>query len=266
MKRTKRTAENVRANEDIRARHMKRQKRKRKRRIFFRAFLLLLILTAAAASVMFLTPWFNITQITVNGNSTVQTDSIIAQSGIYNGANIFKISTSYARDSLAQMPYIKSVEVNRILPSAIEINVTESHKSACLPYGGGYAVIDEDGKALENVAEQPEGCMQIIGCELQKFEPGHEINVDLDEKFDIIILYIDELSKAGLLDKVTSLDITNVVDIKFKLENRLDVFCGDSDGLYRKLLTFNEVAFNQLSPNARGEIDLRIDGRAHYRP
>ncbi len=226
----------------------------------------MLLLAIVAASVMFLTPWFNITEIRVGGNATVQTDAIIAQSEIYTGANIFKISTSHAQEKISVMPYIKSVEVKKSFPSAVEINVTESHVSAYIAHGGGYVIIDEDGKVLEYTTAQPEGCMQIVGCQIQEFEPGHKIKVDLDEKFDIIILYIDEFEKSGLLGGVASLDITNVVDIKFRYENRLDVFCGDSENLDRKILTFNEIAFNQLSANARGEIDLRIDGRVHYRP
>ena len=108
--------------------------------------------------------------------------------------------------------------------------------------------------------------MQILGCELKEFKSGQKIKVDADEKFDIILLYIDEFTKAEILSKVNTLDVTNTVDVKFTFENRLEVFCGDSQDITRKLLTFAEVAYNQLSPNARGEIDLRLDGKAYYRP
>lgn len=265
MSTTKRSGSTA-GGEDIRTRHMKRQKKKRKRRIFIRSLLLLLLLAAVCGILLFLTPWFNIVQISVEGNSQVQTDAITAQSEIYSGANIFKVSTSYAREKISQMPYIKSVEVRRKLPNKIIIEIQESHAAACMANAGGYVIIDEDGKVLEIVQEAPSGCMQIVGCELKEFKLGQKIKVDSDEKFDIIILCIDEFEKNALSGAVNTLDITNTVDIKFTYENRLTVFCGEAENLYRKLLTFNEIAFNQLSPNARGEIDLRIDGKSYYRP
>ncbi len=255
-----------RENEDIRARHIKRQKKKRKRRIFFRTFLLLLLLFSVCAIIMFMTPWFNISQIEVVGNSHVSADAITAQSEIYEGANTFKISTSYASERISWMPYIKSVEVKRKMPNKIVIEVTESHAAAYFEFYGGYALIDEDARALEVVYEAPQGCIQIVGCELKDFSPGNKISIDSQEKFDIILLYIGELEKTEFYKGVNLLDVTNMVDVKFKFENRLTVFCGESKNLDRKLLTFTEIAYNQLSPNARGEIDLRIDSKAYYRP
>lgn len=253
-------------NEDIRARHLKRQKKKRKRKLFFRTFLLLVVLGIALFVIAFLTPWFNIAEITVTGNEQVLTDSIIAQSGIYPGNNIFKVSTSHANAQISSMPYVKSVTVKRQLPNKIHIEVQESHMAAYLPYGGGYVILDEAGKVLSLEQTAPEGYMQIMGCELKEFKIGQKIKVDADEKFDIILLYIGEFERAQMLGKVTQLDVTNTVDVKFKYEDRLEVFCGESSNLSRKLLTFAEVANNQLSPNARGEIDLRTEGKAYYRP
>ncbi len=262
--RTKKRA--VSQNDDIRARHIKRQKKRRKRRIFFRTFLLMLLLVIVCTTVMFLTPWFNISAIDVNGISHLNGDDIRACSGIYIGNNMFKISTSHARDKISALPYVKEVEVKRNFPKKVEINIVESHARAYFEYMGGYAVIDEDGKALEIMSEEPQNCIQIMGCELKDFSLGKKISIDSAEKFDIILLYIGELEKTEFYGGVNKLDLTNTVDIKFTFENRLTVFCGDISGLNRKILTFTEIAYNQLSPNARGEIDLRIDGSAYYRP
>lgn len=253
-------------NDDIRERHIKRQKKKRKRRLFVKAFLLLVLVGTALFVAAFLTPWFNITEIIVNGNVRLQSDAVIAQSGLYTGNNIFKAATSQARERLEEMPYVKSAAVNRKLPNKILIDIQESHEAAQLPNAGGYIVTDEDGKVLYLTSEPLEGYMQILGCEAEEFEIGKKIKVDADEKFDIIVLCIDEFEKADLIHKVNVLDVTNAVDLKFTYENRLEVFCGEAKDMSRKLLTFAEIAYNQLSPNARGEIDLRSDGQYYYRP
>ncbi len=254
------------ANEDLRARHIRRQKKKRKRRVFFRIFSFLFLLSIICSIVMFMTPWFNISAIEVVGNLQLNPEALVMQSEIYQGANIFKISTSHAEKKIAAMPYVKSVQVKRKLPNKIEINVQESHAAAYFEHMGGYAVFDEDGRALEIMSAPPTGCIQIVGCELKEFLPGSKIGIDSGEKFDIIVLYIGELEKTEFFSGVNLLDLTNTVDIRFQFENRLTVFCGDVQGLDRKLLTFAEIAYNQLSPNARGEIDLRIDSKAYYRP
>lgn len=255
-----------RAGEDIRARHIQRQKKRRKRRMFLKAFLTAAFLFVLVAVLLFLTPWFNINTIDVVGNSHVESDNIIAQSEIYLGANIFKISTSHAQEKISRMPYIKSVNVKRSFPSKVVIEVTESHEAGYFEHGGGYILIDEDGKVLDSMTKPPQGCMKIVGCEIEENLIGEKIKIDSDEKFDIILMYIGEFEQTDFYDKVDMLDVSNTVDIKFGYDNRLTVYCGDLKDLDRKILTFTEVAFNQLSPNARGEIDLRIEGKTYYRP
>lgn len=252
--------------DDIRVRHMKRQKKKRLRKIFFRTLFLLILLGLALGIVIFLTPWFHINEIQVSGNSQVSREELIYTSGIYTGNNIFKVNLGQVKSSLEQMPYIEQAEVKRILPDKISIVVTESHQAACILYLDRYAILDENGEVLDIVVQKPENLLEIKGITLAEAAAGQKVVLESEDAFDIITTLIDKFEERGIMQSVTSLDVAQPLDIKFSYENRLLVYLGDISNLEWKFLMFEEIAMHQQPPNAKGEIDLRIDGQGSFRP
>ena len=66
-----------------------RLKRKQKKQI---AVLSVIILIASFAAILLLTPLFNISEITVHGNSVISEEQIIKSAEIIKGVNIFDVS------------------------------------------------------------------------------------------------------------------------------------------------------------------------------
>lgn len=61
------------------------------------AALTLVIMISGICAVMMLTPLFDITEITVSGNSVVSDEDIIRSGGIVRGINIFSVSLGKAK-------------------------------------------------------------------------------------------------------------------------------------------------------------------------
>lgn len=252
---------------DIRTRHMIRQKKRRKRRILFRTVLLLIFLTSACSAAVFLTPWFHITSVDVHGNHKVPSDQIVAATGIAVGNNTFQVSLTRAHERVTKLPYIKTAKLSRrLFPAKVIVEVTESRLSGYIPFAGGFIGFDEDGKVVEIMVDKPAGVPAIKGVNLLKYEPGYKMELESTGQADTILIFIDEFRKAGLLEDITELDVTNLMDVKFRYQDRLKIYCGDDSDLERKLLTFKEVALNQLLDTDKGEIDLTVRGKAYYRP
>lgn len=252
---------------DIRARHQLRQKKKRRKKRIIRTILVLILLASACAAAVFLTPWFHITQIDVQGNQKVDSQTIVSACGIAVGSNTFQVNLEHASSLVEQIPYIKTVDIKRkLFPTKLVIEITESRLVCQVPFASSFVGIDEMGKVVENAPERIAGVPIITGVNLQEYELGHEAAFEDEVRMDTLMSVLGELHDAELLEGVTELDVSNLMDIKFVYQDRLKAYCGDSDNLERKLLMFKEVALHQLEENAQGEIDLTIEGKAGYRP
>ena len=252
---------------DIRARHQLRQKKKRRKKRIIRTILVLLLLCGACAAAMFLTPWFQITQIDVKGNQKVETEAICSACGVAAGSNTFQVNLSHASELVEKLPYIKTAEIKRkLFPAKLVIEVSESSLVCQIPFAGGYIGIDDIGKVVEIESEKIQGIPTILGVNLLDYELGHMAAFEDPIRLETLLTVLSELSETELLGGVTELDVANLMDVKFIYEDRLKVYCGDTNNLKRKLLTFKEVSLHQLQDNSRGEIDLTIEGKAYHRP
>lgn len=252
---------------DIRARHLLRQKKKRRKKRIIRTILILILLCGACAAAMFLTPWFHITQIDVRGNQKVETEAIASACGVPIGSNTFQVNLSRASELVEKLPYVKTAQISRkLLPTKLVIEVSESTLVCQIPFAGGFVGIDDVGKVVEIESEKIQGIPSILGVNLKDYELGHTAAFEDPIRLETLLMVLSELQETELLSGVTELDVSSVVDIKFMYEDRLRVYCGDTNNLKRKLLTFKEVSLHQLEDNSRGEIDLTIEGKAYHRP
>lgn len=253
---------------DIRERHSARQKRRRRLKRIRSMFILLIVLAVLMGAVMFLTPVFNIQAVKISGNQKVLTEEIQAVTDGVIGQNLFKVNLSQMKSSLSSLTYLKDIKTSRVLyPPSLKITVSEASAACYANTGGGYALIDDTGKILEIVVEQPKGMPEVTGIQTAGYTPGTKLSIDESDKFDIILLCIREFSAAGINDKVWSVSVADKNMITFAYDGRLDVICGSSADFSKKISLFKEVVTsNRLPANSRGTIDLSTAGKAIYTP
>ncbi len=258
---------NVKRNGDISERHIKRQKKRKRLTLFGRIVVFLLFVAAAAVIITFCTPVFNMQEITVEGNAKVDSQTIIAQTGVVKGENLFKINLSQVKKSLETIAYIDKIDVKRTLfPPSLKLVVTESEPKACVSIGGNYVLVDGKCKVLEECGEKADNLPEIVGLNLQKYSIGSKLEIDESEKSDIIVLCIDKIDELGLIADVDSISVDDTNRVTFKYQNRLTVICGSELDLEYKLAYFGSIVQNRLEENARGTIDLSTKGKAVYTP
>lgn len=74
---------------------------------------------------LFVSPVFNIKEISVVGAKEIPSSMYIIMSGIEKGENIFKIDKTAGIDVIKKEAYVESVKINQIYPNKIEIVVEE---------------------------------------------------------------------------------------------------------------------------------------------
>jgi cell division protein FtsQ len=100
-------------------------------------------------------PRFAITRITVQGNHHLTGDQIRAAVPAHIGDNLFATNLGAVEHSLRGNPWIADVEVHRMLPHTISIDLREHVPVAVADLGGLY-LVDDAGRAFKR-AELDEG-------------------------------------------------------------------------------------------------------------
>lgn len=222
----------------------KKQKKKKKRRISIKKillFLLKIVLTLAAVAgiilFLFVSPVFNIAEITVSGAEEISESAYLAMAGLETGENIFSVNKTNIIAEIKKEPYVQSVEVKTIYPRKIEINVVERKISYITEQNGEYFYLDKHGYLLEKKLA-PVEALVIKGCKttLQELEIGGRINEDDLVKFNDLIKITDAVKNNEVEAELTSVDISddNNYILEFE-EEKKSIMLGDSSDLSAKM-------------------------------
>lgn len=100
---------------------------------------------------MFNSKFCNIEEIIIKGNAYLSEDEIFYKSQIKLGENIFKLDLKKTVDSLKQDPWIKDLEIKRIIPNKIIISLKERETAAIVYISEEYFILSKEGIALSKI-------------------------------------------------------------------------------------------------------------------
>lgn len=255
-------------NENIRKRHIERQKRRmrqmKRRRITTVSVLTLIVLIV----IIFFTPIFKIRKIEVKGNEIITTEEIVGKLEGGVGKNIFRYRVGSSLKNIKAMPYIDSVEITKsAISSKLTVNVTECVPAGFFEVGEKCVVVDKKLKVLEVLDDIEYEIPIIEEVSVVQVNPGSEITLENEEIFGVVKKCITAIADEGILDGVTYISFENSDNITFNYQDRLDVVCGGTDNFKKKIKLFNQALNTQkLSDKSRGTIDLTVTGQAVYTP
>lgn len=87
----------------------------------------------------------------------------------------------------------------------------------------------------------------ISGIELSEATEGKKVKCGDEEKLDKLISICVALQNSGLLQKSTYLDVTDLMNIRLIIENRLDIMLGDANNIDYRAKFMAEVINNKIS-------------------
>lgn len=231
----------------------KKKKRKKKRPLLK---LTLILCTVAAVFFVMSLPYFDIKQITVEGNSLIDSTQIIEESEIKKGDNIFRLNKKQSKKMLAENPYFESVKISKKLPDKISITVVERVPKAVLPYGDRYVVLNGEGVVMGLKDSNPK-LTKIMGITIKTMDSGQKVVTGQQESFNSSLEMIAMAEKNDLFFKSVSIGekgktLLNVYDnlyvegnleqIKKQIEN--GNLKGVLSDLYKKKIKRGTVLIN----------------------
>lgn len=181
-------------------------------------------------------------------------DEIIAALGIETNTSLFGFSTTEKTAQLqTQFPYLDNVEVNIQLPGTVIIKVTPATERFACMYSGGWVVLSDSLKILRSDISQPAG-LTVLSCSLPAdFAPTPGAFVEPvsynsllegetetaetahQDATEILMELLDELEAEALSDGVTVLNISDLSDISFTYQDRIQVLLGNSNRMDYKV-------------------------------
>jgi len=180
---------------DVRVRsHKASQHRNRRILVALSKIVLVLVLVLGvvfgvrfgAKHFFFENPDYQLSQIEIQTDGTLQRDQILKATELREGGNIFSVNLAQVRDSLQQLPQVDEVQVIRKLPGEIDIRIVErkpiawitSEKQISDPFASDAAfLVDARGVLMKEKKLLPEylGLPLITGCTGESLEPGKTV-------------------------------------------------------------------------------------------
>lgn len=226
----------------------------------------IIVIIAGGTTFAMVSPMFNIQDIQVNNVNRISADTVISLSGLTKGQNIFRFFTNNIEENIKQEPYVDSVEVKRVLPNKIEINITERERNYSLEFLNGYAYINNQGYILE-ISNDKAGLPVLQGATTpeEEIKAGNRLQTEDLEKLETVIRIMSICKSNGLDSLITSIDMSDKNDYSIYMEQEKKiVYLGDGTNLGDKILWVQAIL--EDNKGIEGEIYVNGDLNNNFKP
>ena len=217
-------------------------------------------------------PDYQLRQIEVQTDGTLQREQILKTADLHEGENIFHVNLQRVHDALQELPQVDEVQVTRQMPAEIDIRVVErkpvawitSEKQISDPFASDAAfLVDARGVLMKEKKLLPEylGLPLITGSTSESLEAGEMIQ-SFEAKAALDLLRLSSGSFMQTRFKIREIDLSkgyclvvtdkNHVRITFGFDHlssqlqRLEQFLVYSDDSKRELETVNLLVHRNI--------------------
>lgn len=239
---------------------VKRRGKKRRRRLpkAFAAVIIVMIILAAgfAATAYFL----KIGGIAVKGKCVYTSAQITEASGLRTGDRLVTADRAAAiRRISVELPYILSAKIKYVPPDGLTIEVTPDTACICVKTDAGYTALDAAGKVLGTEKDKTKfaDAVETSGVDVKGVLQGHYLSGAALKKA-LTACEISSLFRKYKVTGVTSVDVTNLYEIKANYSGRVNVLIGTSSDLDLKIRFAADLLTgkDKINETDKGELDV----------
>ena len=261
---------------------MIRKRRPKKRYAWIKSILLIILFTSALVLIA-LSPLFNITEISVEGNIHDSSDGIIAVTGIVPDVNGFKtIGLSFVdivnfrfgkaeENILGSFPYIRRAVAKFKIPSKVHINIEERKPLGLIPYLGANLLMDSEGYIMDTV-EAIDGLPLIKGLKFESYKLGQALGTDNPKSIEAVVKIIREINSLDkqddfkLMELLKTIDVADNKSIYLLIDDRIIVNIGDTEDLNYRLTFLKQILLKKSKKDDRGVLDFTTGSKPILKP
>ncbi len=248
-------------NENLRV-YSKKKKIALIRRILFIAVPTLIMLGIGLW--LSLTKFFVVTKIEIYPTKLYPAETILEVAAIPEKKPLIQISKAEIKRKIEEnFPYLEDVTIDFDLPGTVIIGFSEDIGKLGLKLGDELFAIDCELNVIhkENPAEALER-IELIADKVSRCVVGEKLTFIDENHSKLLLALIEGLEKEGMLDHVSSLNMTDRFDIRIMYLDRFELMLGDETDLAIKFAMAKGVISDQ-EPDAVGRIDLADPNNAY---
>lgn len=255
------------SRDEVRSINKKKMSRRRKLKKNMLSILLAVVVMCVGLVLVF-SLFFKINTVTISGDKVYSDKMVTEKSGIEIGGNLFKVSEAKLSQKLSKdLPYIKSVTIERKLPDTIIINIEAAKEVAAITTKKGFVLLDETGKVLDkNASILKENVAVINNVKLKEYIEGEKVVLTDEKKTEALIKLFEAIKNADM-QLLTEIDLKNVNDIKIKYDDRITFAVGSLTNIETKFA--RGVAAlekeNEINAYSEGTLDLKTEPYVYFK-
>lgn len=236
----------------------RRHNRSRRRRGRFRAlYQTVALLLAAAALFAGSVVFFRVQTVTVTGLDRYTQEQIVEVARIQTDDSLVLLDKAgIVRRLRAELPYIQSVSIRRVLPDTVVITVSETAAAAAVEADGSWWLLSSSGKLLEQVSSPGDRAV-LTGVSLTDPATGEAALTAESEsiRFEYALSFLSALEERGLLEELTALDCSSS-DFTASLSDRFTLLFPSTGSFDEYLALFSRAVEEELGENETGVFDF----------
>lgn len=246
--------ERARKIKEINKKRNERKRRKRKK-LLARLFVFFIIVCIITLTVLSLTVFFPITKIVVRNPEPYSAEQIIKASGIIKGQNLILAGKNAEASIVTSLPYISEIDISRKLPGTIYVTAKKAEIAACYKTDKGYLYCDKNTKLLEIKETEAEDIITVVGCKFKNPKVGNLLEFANEDAKNNANLLLNTVKDKDY--KVSLINVSDGVNLSFKIENKYLVELGSASQLDSKFAHLDEMLKN-VNKDVSGIIDLSV--------
>ena len=231
------------------------------------AFIAFGVILIALMTIIGMSAFLRANEIKVEGASVNSVADIVEASGLSVGDNLLFLNAQNVSLKIREaLPFVSAVQVSRILPDTILIEINESAAIASTTFGGEIHVLDSAGRVLARsnggILSLPgieaDDLIEIRGLEIEDAVVGSILKSEFgaETKLQNMQDVLAALERERLNEDVSYLDVSSISNIHFGYLRIYRVVIGERRYLRQKLerLTTAVSEIEHRHPRTPGDI------------
>lgn len=206
-------------------------------------------------------------RIRVHGNVKLSAGEVQEHMRGIKGANILTINLARYRARLLESPWVAEVALRRVLPSTIDVYVSERRPFGLCRIGNQLYLIDRDGTVMGEFGPQyAEFDLPIVDGLVRA--PKHGAPTVDEARAALAARVVDSIQGSqDLIKRVSQIDVTDLHDAVVLLDDDPALLHVGEEKFRERLQSYLEIseALRERIPDI-DYVDLRFDQRVYVKP
>ena len=212
---------------------MKKQHKRSVGKTILAVVLTILILAGAG---YFIYVYFQVEDVKVQGTVKFDTSYVVKLADVPPKTHMFLVDTEKIKENVETEPYLQVESIAKDYPKTLVIKVSERTPKALILYADKYWLIDGEANVLEMLDAQPAQQYPVVnGIAINSVNLGKPIDTEDTFKISVLSDILKELEAKDLFSTISTIDLSDVNNIKMQSYDGMTIKFGQSDKIADKM-------------------------------